>query len=58
MDEKLIEIQESAERLHSMKAKWKREVVVAINQCHSLDADVCDCFSLLCEGGTDQQTSS
>eukprot|EP01084_Bolivina_argentea_P263744 446511_1 len=25
MDEKLIEIQESAERLHSMKAKWKRE---------------------------------
>ncbi len=45
MDEKLIEIQESAERLHSMKAKWKREVVVVINQCHSLDADVCDCFN-------------
>ncbi len=26
MDEKLIEIHESLERLHSIKTKWKREV--------------------------------
>ncbi len=29
MDEKLIEIQESLERLHSIKTKWKREVVAS-----------------------------